>query len=173
MEHHVELTSPTARGMPIKTQCFGPDRRLPSAALIGRPSLVTPAFQLHVLLVEPARDEREMRRASSRAWHTGHLRRRLAGFDLAGTDHPHVVVIEPVGATRQIGIALIRAFRADPRPQPSRSWRRDASHERAAALAAGVTASSKPCAGQSELRGTERIVAMPPPTRERAAAAQS
>ena len=83
-------------------------------------------------------------------------------FDLAGSDHPHVVVIEPCWRhSTDLGLALIRAFRADPRttaiPIVAVSGHAFA-HERAAALAAGCDSFfQKPCAPASLSFELERI----------------
>ena len=147
-------------GMPIKSQLVPTPDGVSSAgcALIEapQPAVVSPGFQLHVLLVEPAHDEREM--------YAEHLREHgmrvtcavnlVQAFDLAGSDRPHVVVIEPCWRhSTDLGLALIRALRADTRTRaiPIVAVSGHAfSHERAAALEAGCESFfQKPCAPAS------------------------
>jgi len=153
--------------MPIKSQLAPTPDGVSSAgcALIEAPQpVVSSGFQLHVLLVEPARDEREMY-----AEHLGEHGMRVTcavnlvhAFELAGADRPHVVVIEPCWRhSTDLGLALIRAMRADTRTQtiPIVVVSGHAfSHERTAALEAGCESFfQKPCAPASLSFELERL----------------
>ena len=130
---------------------------VPEAPLIA-------GFELHVLLIEPARDEREM--------YAQHLRDHgmrvtcastlAQALDLAHTSPPHVVVIEPCWRhSTEVGLAAIRTLRLDSRttaiPIVAVSGHAFA-HERAAALEAGCERFlEKPCAPATLSSELERL----------------
>src|SRR5262245_32165038 len=154
--------------MPSKVQWFSTLEavRLPVgyAPLTSPNPAITSHFRLHVLLVEPARDEREMYAEHLRdcAMHVTCASSLTQALDLARAGQPHVVVIEPCWRhSTDRGLATIRALHGDPRtaviPIVAVSGHAFA-HEREAALEAGCEAFfQKPCAPESLASELERL----------------
>ena len=122
-----------------------------TATLRTIPSTQT-CLELHLLLVEPARDEREMyaEYLRNRGVHVTSAAGLRQAIDIARARRPHVIVIEPCWRhSTDRGLALIRSLRADPRTEaiPIVAVSGHAfPHERAAALDAGCESFfQKPC----------------------------
>ncbi|HEX2454393.1 MAG TPA: response regulator [Vicinamibacterales bacterium] len=145
--------------MEIKSQLFTPldDPSSAGAATLELPQVpqfpVSSGFELHVLLVEPARDEREMyvEHLCDHGMRVTCATSLGQTIELARSAHPHVIVIEPCWQhSTDLGLTIIRALRLDSRttsiPIVAVSGHAFA-HERAAALEAGCECFlEKPCA---------------------------